>query len=264
LPTLGQKDFGSGWTPSDNEIQGDPNGLLRMDNLQLDERGAVTLTRGMIKVSQTFTKPVQTCYSKVLNGVKTRYVGTGDSSVVNGGVITRSLAGSLSFSQVPDMIAVHSVEHAYTSAMNYVLIASSNIKKKDDGTDFRDLGIEIPSSAPTVVVNPKQILDVSGEYLNYTLEEGTLLTNPKPEEVQFLTSTTTGRGIVQVEEAIDATAFIGIFKIHFKVADSAKLSNLRIEFMLVPPPPDPITPASDYYFIDFPITDSQLQFVEQN
>lgn len=265
MPTLGQRDFSSGWTPSDNEVQGDPKGLLRMDNLQLDERGAVTLTRGMNKISQTFTQPVQTVYSKILNGIKTRYVGTGDSGVANGGVITRSLNESTSFSQVPDMIAVHSVEHAYTSAMNYVLIASSTVKKKDDGTAFRDLGIEIPTAAPTVVVNPKQILDVSGDYLNYTLEEGTLLTNPKPEEVQFVTDVTTGRGVVQVEEGIDATAFIGgvtdssddIFRIHFKISDSAKLSNLRIEFMLVPPPPDPVTPASDYYFIDFPVTDPQ-------
>lgn len=266
MPTLGQDNFSSGWTPSDNEIQGDPNGLLRMDNLQLDERGAVTLTRGMKKVSQTFTQPVQTVYSKVLNGVKTRYVGTGNASVKNGGVIVRSLAESLSFSQVPDMIAVNSVGHAYTSAMNYVLIASSNVKKKDDGSDYRDLGIEIPAAAPEVVANPKETLDVSGEYLLYTLEEGTDLTNPKVEEIQFKTSLTTGRGIVSTEENINSTNFGNasgndssddIFKIHFKVADSSKLLNLRIEFALVPLPIIPTEPLSDSYFIEFPASDPQ-------
>ncbi|KKL68841.1 hypothetical protein LCGC14_2120970, partial [marine sediment metagenome] len=266
MPTLGQKDFSSGWTPSDNEIQGDLKGLLRMDNLQLDERGAVTLTRGMAKISQTFTKPVQTCYSKVLNNVKTRYVGTGDASVANGGVITRSLGGSSSFSQVPDMVAVHSVEHAYTSAMNYVIIASSNVKKKDDGTDFRDLGIEIPGAAPAVLADPKQTLDVSGNYLGYTLEEGTLLTYPKVDEIQFLTSSTTGRGIVQNEENINSTNFGNasgndnpddIFKINFEVADSSKLVKLRIEFALVPLPITPTEPLSDSYFIEFPASDPQ-------
>ena len=264
MPTLGQKDFSSGWTPSDNEVQGDERGLLRMDNLQLDERGAITLTRGTTKASGAFSTAVQTTYSKVLNGIKTRYVGHGNSGAT-GGIIERSLGGSLSFSQVPGMNAVHFAEHAYTSAMNYVLIASAGVKKKDDGSDYRDLGIEIPTAAPTTLLNPKQILDVSGNYQTYTLEEGTNLTNPKPEEIQLVTSVTTGRGVAQIEEAIDATAFTGgvvdspddIFRIHAKVADSAKLSNLRIEFMLVPPPPDPIVPASDYYFIDFPITDSQ-------
>lgn len=265
MPTLGQDNFSSGWTPSDNELQGDPNGLLRMDNLQLDERGAITLTRGMTKQSQLFTKPVQSIFSKTLNNKKIRYVGIGDSSIAQSGEFLRDIGATKTFTAFPGGGSIHPTEHAYTSAMNYVIIASSTTKKKDDGTDIRDLGIETPDGIILTQVEPKQILDVSGTRENYELLEGTGLVVSTENRLEWSTSGTTGRGIVQLVESIDAGTFPDgstnsdedLFKFEAQIGDSSKLTGARVEFLLVPPVQDSIDPVSDYYFIQFPATDTQ-------
>ena len=131
-----------GWRPSDDDTNGDPQGLLRMDNLCYDENGILSLARGSENInSSAFGNFVHTVYSKKINGDKHRILGLTDGTV-------HASTGS-SFSELFNGGSIG--YNACTSGLGFVYCFSGNKRMKYNGTDVTNITPEIPSDHPTIV-----------------------------------------------------------------------------------------------------------------
>ncbi len=132
-------DFSAGWIVSDSPENGRRNGLLKMDNVELDKNGALSLTGGCAKVGSAYTYPAHSIWSRSMAGVRTDYVADTNGGVLRNGssIIT---GGSTSLA-------------AFGDAYKYILIASGALRKKDTGSGTPlNLGIVKPSAAVTLGV----------------------------------------------------------------------------------------------------------------
>jgi hypothetical protein len=60
--------YSTGWIPSDDSVMGRKTGLLQMNNLELDQGGALALTGGIGTALQTYTGNPHTLYSRYISG----------------------------------------------------------------------------------------------------------------------------------------------------------------------------------------------------
>lgn len=252
-----QKTWRSGWRPGDDEMNrdpvtpysADPNGLLRMDNLFLDDDGAVTLCRGSGLVSTGAA--VINIYSKVIAGAKQRY------RAHSTGTITRGLDGT------GTTVISGGVNHAaFGNGFGQVFVASGSKTAKDDGTTIRNWGIAAPVNQVVIGVQQTPVLDVSGVYANYTLIEGATLVLGA-DYVQSNLDATTLRSICQLLQAIDTTAFAGGgvaqdtdgFKVSVRIGDASTILKTRVEFLLTTPS-GATNDVSDYFYFEWPNRDT--------
>lgn len=139
MANITHKDFSGGWRPSDDAINGAPNGLLKMDNLDLDTNGALSLIGGTSTVGSTYGTNLHTLYSKTLNGTRTNY------GADTAGVIFRD---NTSIGTGGDATIA-----AFGNAFNYVLACSGTKRIKDTGSGTAvPLGVGAPTSAPSVTI----------------------------------------------------------------------------------------------------------------
>lgn len=130
-------DFGAGWVPSDDDINGRKNGLLQMNNVELDKNGALTLIGGTTVKHTGYTYNAHSLASLLINGARHEYVADTNgavfrdtTSIITGGSGTKA---------------------AFGSAFNFALIASGTKRYKDSGTGTAAvLGVLPPTAAPTV------------------------------------------------------------------------------------------------------------------
>lgn len=135
-------DFSTGWCPSDDAINGRKNGLLQMDNLELDKNGALSLTGGT-NVIRTLTYPVMNLYSRFQGGVRNDY------SNLFGGTIYRdgTLIGS----------GGDTYNAAYGTAFNFTLICCGTKRLKDTGSGTPvNLGVGAPTASLDVGLTTTQ------------------------------------------------------------------------------------------------------------
>lgn len=136
-------DFGSGWIPSDDPVNGRKNGFTSFDNVKLDKNGAVTSIYGGTQVggfNWTSAGFVLDLYDSVY-GLYAAFVDVlyrGPTSIYSG----------------PNL---SSLKAAFASAFNFVLIASNIVRLKDDGTNTYNLGIEDTYGVPTATVAPPNL-----------------------------------------------------------------------------------------------------------
>src|SRR5215469_18260015 len=135
--TLFVRDFSAGWIPSDDAVNGRPNGQLQMNNLELDRNGALTLTGGTSKKWAGFTAQAHTLYSNYLGG--TRY----DYSACTDGTVWRNNTQICNTGDTSNA--------AFDVAFNFTLVCSGNCRLKDNGTTAVPLGVGAPTVAPAVV-----------------------------------------------------------------------------------------------------------------
>jgi hypothetical protein len=135
-----RQDFGQGWQPSADAFNAPKNALLRMDNLVLDELGAVALRQGSLKVnSSAFADTdVHSLFTGSINGSRLRMSGATSAVYANGVSIASGVAGTATD------------EISFSSHMGHILFARSTTKKKYDGTTVRNWGIDAPNAAPTL------------------------------------------------------------------------------------------------------------------
>lgn len=241
-------DFTAGWIPSDNSINGRKNGLLKMNNVELDENGALVLTGGVQKIFGPYGlgAPAHTLYSKyVVEGaayVKKRY-----SAHIDGRVYREDFAITASG-------AVNNA--AFAAAYNRVFICSNQARLKDDGTTVWNLGITKPTVAPTVVVNAPPTIDLRQTVANFTLEgtEGSIAFIGG--DAQITTDAVTNRVKIRNLYTLNASTYTSgvglnedIFKMEVLCADTSKVANIRVEILLEDPTADGA--ASDYYYFEF-------------
>src|SRR5690348_10418696 len=131
-----------GWLPSNDDTNGDPTGLLRMDNLQQDAEGVLSLTRGYHELGSGFSDYVSDIYSKLINGTEKFWVGLN-----NGARVFRC---DNDFTNQVDVLVAGGTRPAFGDALGQILVCSGSQKKKDDGTTIRNLGIVTPLTAPVI------------------------------------------------------------------------------------------------------------------
>jgi len=260
MPELGQRDFSSGWIPDGDPINGDSRGLLRMDNVHLDEKGSLTLIRGADKVSPLQPDAIAGIYSKVLNGVKHRYIYTLD------GVVKKDVDEAKTFSTTV-LSGGESVRTGFGSALGHVLITSGSLKKKDDGASISNLGISAPG-APTAVLLTKPAAYIDGGHVAWSsATEGIFVDVSYNEGIKVLGSTdsTTGRFIIKHISSQDgsfsgATQEDDVFLFSVKFKDSSTAVKARIEVYLNSSSGDATGQEKDNFFIEFNQSDIPNQF----
>src|SRR5437773_9367400 len=127
-------DWSAGWTPQESPVNGRKNGLLKMDSLELDINGEVTLTGGTKNIfSYNYPADAHTLYSKFIDGLQRRYL-----ALTNGYVYrdTNSIIFEGSLTRA-----------AFGAAYGFVYIFSGNKRRKDDGSITSIIGIT-ESNAP--------------------------------------------------------------------------------------------------------------------
>ena len=75
METFIQNDFSAGLIPSDHHVGGRKNGLLRMDSIELDNNGALQMTRGTKNWNATnYGADAHSLYNAFLSGNRTHYL----------------------------------------------------------------------------------------------------------------------------------------------------------------------------------------------
>jgi hypothetical protein len=128
----------NGWRPDVDKVNGPAEALLRADNLQLDEMGALALRLGSSKIngSPLTDRDVRSLFTAVLNGTRYRFAGVSDSVYMNGAKVTS--------------FPLSSADIAFGSYQGQVFVARETSKSKSDGTTVRNWGIAQTGGAPTV------------------------------------------------------------------------------------------------------------------
>ena len=189
--------FDMGWYPSADAINGPKNSLLRMDNCDLDEQGAVALRPGSARIQANgLADPsIDSIFSLKLNGATRRYVGAGNHVYHDGtGTLTATAATIAGAGDI-----------SFGAHQGQVLYARSTSKKKHDGTTERNWGIAAPANTPALTAVPALVntLAVCGnaESPAFSADEGTtaFVTDRygnANSAVEVTPDATTGRGTI--------------------------------------------------------------------
>ena len=248
-----------GWIPSDNNVNGRREGLLRMRNLRLDDKGVISLTKGTTLVnSSAFGASVHSIYSQVMAGSKFRFVGLTDGD---------GFCDSGNFS-TPELL-YSGGDPARTAFVHYggnVYLSSGLQRKKFDGSVTANWGL--PQTGPPFINAINQpFLDASGKdgagnFTNWTLEEGSGLTN-SADYVKTDFNSVNFRTIFQCiyPTPLDTTTFSDgtnkstpedQFHINVRPGDVDFLISVRVEFLLQPMADGGVIPdGADYYWKEF-------------
>lgn len=231
---LTRKNWEAGWIPSDDEFGGRRNGLLRMDNCYLDNKGIVSLVPGLSRANSIpLPGLVHTIYSKYFNATKHRFVGIGNGSVY---VSTGGGFGEL--------IGGGNPGHAcFATAFGQVLISSGTERRKYDGNVAYELGLE-KANIPQVEAQLGPVVSTT-EYNpgDTTLVTGDNLDIEGINEVIF--DTGAEYGLLTAKHKIDALSLdpgyggdpglgkdTDWFNWPLRIGDIQNLKKVRLYFML--------------------------------
>lgn len=152
-----------GWTPSES-YHGNPQGLLRMDNLHQEEDGTLALVKAPCKVhTNAFPAPVERIFSKHVGNLKVRWLGLTNS-------VIRSRGGTFTPTYT-EVIPSGGAHPCFGSALGEVFCISGGQKKKDNSIDVRNLGIKTPDGPPQIQINSQPLIEITSS--SWTLIEGT-------------------------------------------------------------------------------------------
>ena len=183
-----------GWTPSADAMNGDPQGLLRSDNLQQEEDGVISLVRGFKKLTAggltngNFPDFVSDIYDRSVNGIDFLWIGLN-----LGRVIYRSNADLSNLTVISEN---GGTRPCFGDALGQVLSISGKNRKKDDTTTIRDLGLISQIQPPQVTSVSQAQVDFSTKG-NWTVIEGGLV-GSSGGDVQLVVSVITLRGVAEL------------------------------------------------------------------
>lgn len=167
MPDIHNRDFSGGWQPSADDSNSPASALPRADNLDLEEKGILSLRQGSDTQATFEGADVIALHPVELDGTE-RILLEGDVSIyeVENGVGTGL-----------GILIDGSNDAAIDSTDGHALIAGGTSKKKYDGTTVRNWGIATPLEAPTVDGIPLQartIANFSQASSEFTAAEGTI------------------------------------------------------------------------------------------
>lgn len=241
----------AGWTPSADADNGDPNGLLRMDNLQQDEWGVLSIVRGIQQLNASpLADYVSDIYSKVINADEVIWASQGG----NGGTVSRSKNGTFSDAVV---VTNGDARANFGDALGQVFIAAGSKRIKDDGTHIFNLGVGASADPPFLTPITQPTLDlVAGTwsslegYMNDqvgtgyeehvdadTLRGVILMTFAGPTNTYLI-------GDAPQDDVANDTFFF-LVQLH----DSNLFTSIKVEIIL---DDDPTVPLN-YYWFEWPV-----------
>ncbi len=165
--------FSSGWCPSDDAINGRQDAFLRMDNVELDKNGAISLSSGTSQISHFGDTNANDLYSRFIGSTRHDYTGLVNGKVYRDSTLLSSGGGA--------------VKTAFGTAFGQVLIASANYRVKDIGSGTpAALGVGIPAGQPSLVgltyVTPPILLTA---HLTSNVEGTAAYTTSGPNTFEF-------------------------------------------------------------------------------
>lgn len=272
MPNLYRENWPLGWTPNADNINGSPNGLLRADNLTLDETGSLSLIRGTKKISTSaFTNLVTQIYGKLINlevqdpayphNARLRYIVESTNVVRNYSTATKdeNIYDAGIISGGGDQGA------AFGSGFGHTFITYGTQKIKDAGVTQTPIGM-IANGPPAIAINNPPSKDMSGGLIGPSFSLWELVENESVfvnagGYVEIDTNNVTNRavairGLFNVIN-VDSMELGGIpgtgtsediFSMAVRVADTSTLVKIQVTFLLNSPAvPSYSSDATDYY-----------------
>lgn len=272
MNTLVAKDFEAGWVPSSDPVRGEEpiaylkqkNGLLRMDNVQLDQYAALTLTRGAFKVNTfQFDSVIHSIYSKILAGTKYRYVG-----LLSGKVIRDAGAGTFPLALITSAGGGAFQKTAFGSTFNYALIISGEQKVKDSGAVQYRLGVKKPTAPVAVVGSGNISIALGGSYALTALEGTTSASGASYFTGVLDPATFRYSGYLNYSSSLDTTDYFGIqvgldsdlFEFDVRITDTSLLVSIQLVFYFATPSPgDTVPDFINYYSFEWDTSDPNVR-----
>lgn len=244
MGTTSESQWSRGWIPSESDkgnFGEGPRGLLRMDNLNIDEKGILRLAKSSTPESDSAFSTSNSIYGAYITSKKYRYVYT------NGGALLRNynVAGLNTQSDFGLTIftGATTTRCQFLNALGQVLIAAGSKKYKDNGTTQQILGIAA-GAAPVLTINAAVTVavdnkDGSAHYSNWSSIESSAIDGTSTY-LSFTTNTTTDRSAVKTVFAatLDTTNLGGtgkdspddLLKFNVYIDDPSKVLWVQIEF----------------------------------
>lgn len=206
MSNLTKLNWPGGWNPSQDARNGDPNTLLRMDNLQQDQEGILGLARANSPV-KTLEDVITAFYSKSYDGVDYIYTGIGNCKAVQEFRLdgTQRFTGNIIDSAIGNPV--------FGDAYGLVLATAGAQRKKFDGINAYQLGLETPvtpirskNSAGIVesFIENAGVTDIDPsvqEGAAWNLAEGSGLFNVTSVGAYFFPDDQTNRGVLECDFA---------------------------------------------------------------
>lgn len=147
-----------GYTPNADPINGDPNGLIRMDNIQQEETGVMSLVRGIQELNGDLPDWVYKGYSRIINNAEFIWIALN----YTGSYVLRS---SNNFGTFDTILTGGGSKACFGEAFGNVLISCGSQFLKDNGTSTPiPLGLQTPTQPPVVNQINQQRLDMASAY----------------------------------------------------------------------------------------------------
>lgn len=259
MPALVREQWPLGWTPSADDTNGDPAGLVRADNLRLDERGALTLTRGFKNInSSQFPGYVHSVYSTSIYNQKHRFVGLSTGQVLHAPAATDFSDEILS--------GGNPARARFSDIFGSIFVSSGTKRKKLEGSSKYNWGLETPKSAPVATVHNQEVYSFFDNYGAWSLVEGDNFDGSNGVHVD--PDTDTNRAIVGILSGVDLNAFPGgghgldtdIFSFRARLGDSARCDRIRVEFGIGSI--GSLQDMPNYYWMEWQHDVDQVEFLE--
>lgn len=224
-----------GWVPSQDAVNGNPQGLMRMDNCYLDELGVLSLVRGIQIINpNAFNNYPDRIYSKIL---KTNTEAVWVTLGGNATPILRSTLGNFT-----DQVAIGSGTDrgCFGDCLGEVLVCAGTTRLKDDTITVRNLGLRLP--IPPLVNSVSQpSLSLPGVYTAIT---GTLETSDANSIFMATTASNVMAIALNTLSGPTDTTFVGgeaaddpaqdTIQFNFTPDDPSAITRIRIEFLQGP------------------------------
>ena len=244
MANLTRVSWPGGWNPSQSR-NGDPDALLRMDNLQQEEDGSIGLVRGLKQIETgPFPDYVSDIYTKTLDNQELLYVGLNNGAQV--------LAADINYTSARLLIEGGGSRPVFGSSLGQVYACSGIKRVKDRGTGGgENLGIATPTAAPTTSGVDQPVLSLNG---SFSVSEGTGAGN------QCFPDTSTLRGVVEASQGGANSLIIsgsasddpGSDRFHVSVQfeNTDCFLTVRVEIVL---------DDNNYYWREWPISNSAIK-----
>jgi hypothetical protein len=158
MATLFLNDFSGGWQPQSDPINGPKNALLKMDNVDLDKNGSLSLSNGTQNwvPATNVNDTAHTIASAFLAAGLRLYLGLENGRVIRSDKTTNTILSSTGGS---------TTRAAFLPAFDEVLIFSGNYRVRSTGAAESNLGVGEPTAAPTLQSGGSGDLVGTYEYL---------------------------------------------------------------------------------------------------
>jgi len=204
-----------------------------MDNLELTENGYLTMTGGTSVIS-TFTGETPVAiFSKVVAGVKYRYIAMTNGKIYRNGALIATSVTSVGLA-------------AFGAGYGFVFAASGSQRIIDDGTATFSMFANAPATALVVEgISPANV-EVTGSYADYNIinSEGTFVFQ-SGTQANVDTSPTTFRAVIESDFGVAADSMVlsggsegtpdDRFSFSFQCEEPSQLTSVTVEFLLEKP-----------------------------